>query len=85
VPAAGQLVDEFCDRVSDLGVPISEEGIKLCEKLDEEEDKRTQDMLHMHIYNDWNGWGMSECLENFVCRTWLDWNVNEEADFLPNS
>lgn len=60
-------MDEFCDRVSDLGIPVSEEGAKLTQNLDNEVEKRDQDRLDMHIYTDWNGWGMSECFENYVC------------------
>jgi hypothetical protein len=66
MPKPGQLMDEFCYRVSDLGFPVSEEGMKLCEKLDKEQEKRDQDRRGMFIYNDWNGWGISEAMENFV-------------------
>lgn len=66
MPEDGQLIDEFCTRVSDLGIPVTEDGMKLCEKLDTEYRKRDQDEHAMHIYNDWNGWGMSELLENYV-------------------
>ncbi|CZT49050.1 uncharacterized protein RSE6_09832 [Rhynchosporium secalis] len=66
MPQDGQLIDEFCYRVSDLGIPLSEEGTKQVQKLDKEYAKRDQDAADMHIYNDWNGWGMSELLENFL-------------------
>ncbi|KAH6716795.1 hypothetical protein BKA61DRAFT_600429 [Leptodontidium sp. MPI-SDFR-AT-0119] len=66
MPEDGQLIDEFCTRVSDLGIPVTEDGMKLCEKLDTEYRKRDQDEHAMHIYNDWNGWGMSELLENYL-------------------
>jgi hypothetical protein len=69
MPKKGELVDNWCDRVSDLGIPVSEEGADLLQKLDNEVEKRNQDRLDMHIYNDWNGGGMSECFENYVCRT----------------
>jgi hypothetical protein len=71
MPKEGQLLDEFCLRVSDLGFPVSEDGMELCQKLDKEQVKRDQDQLGMFIYNDWNGWGISEALENFVCCTML--------------
>jgi hypothetical protein len=66
LPKENQLLDEFCDRVSDLGFPLSEEGGELLENLDKEVEKRDQDRFDMHIYNDWNGWGISEVLENYV-------------------
>ncbi|KAH7314176.1 hypothetical protein BKA65DRAFT_516287 [Rhexocercosporidium sp. MPI-PUGE-AT-0058] len=66
MPEDGQLIDEFCTRVSDLGIPVSEDGMSLCEKLDREYRKRDQDAHDMHIYNDWNGWAMSELLENYL-------------------
>ena len=66
LPKENQLLDEFCDRVSDLGFPLSEEGSELLENLDKEVEKRDQDGFDMHIYNDWNGWGISEVLENYV-------------------
>lgn len=52
MPKAGQPIDEFCNRVSDLGFPVSEDAMKLCQKLDKEYEKRDQDLLRMHIYND---------------------------------
>jgi hypothetical protein len=66
MPKNGELIDEFCDRVSDLGIPVSEDGMKVCEKLDDEYEKRDQDARDMHIFNDWNGWGMSEVMENLL-------------------
>ncbi|KAH8586500.1 hypothetical protein B0O99DRAFT_644372 [Bisporella sp. PMI_857] len=66
MPKEGELLDNRCDRVSDLGIPVSEEGMVLLEELDNEVEKRDQDRLNMHIANDWNGWGMSECFENYV-------------------
>ena len=49
-----------------MGFPLSEEGGALLENLDKEVEKRDQDGFDMHIYNDWNGWGISEVLENYV-------------------
>jgi hypothetical protein len=60
-----------------LGIPLSEEGAELLEMLDKEVEKRDQDRFDMHIYNDWNGWGISEVLENYVrivmpARKWVE-------------
>ena len=68
MPKEGELVDDYCTRVSDLGTPVSEDGMKVCERLDTEINKRDQDQRHMHIYNDWNGWAMSEVMSNLVCK-----------------
>jgi hypothetical protein len=68
VPKEGELIDEYCTRVSDLGIPVSEDGMKVCEKLDTELSKRDQNERHMHIYEDWNGWAMSEVMSNLVCK-----------------
>ncbi len=66
MPKDGELMDEYCNRVSDLGIPVSEGGAELLEKLDKEVEKRDQDSRGLFIYNDWNGWGMSEVMENLV-------------------
>ena len=66
MPKPGELMDEYCYRVSDLGIPVSEEGMHVCEKLDKEYSKRDQDERDMFIYNDWNGWAMSEVMENLL-------------------
>jgi len=66
MPKEGQLIDEFCYRVSDLGTPVTEGGMNQCEKLVKEYGKRDQDRHDMHIDNDCNGWGMCELLENYV-------------------
>jgi len=90
MPKEGQLLDEFCYRVSDLGFPVTEEGMELCQKLDKEQEKRDQDRLGMFIYNDWNGWGISEAMENFV-RCTVFWNQGYSLEritltsFLSNS
>lgn len=66
MPKMGELLDEYCYRVSDLGIPVSEDGMKVCEKLDKEEEKRNQDGRNLHLYQDWNGWGMNEVMENLA-------------------
>jgi hypothetical protein len=66
MPAVGVLIEDFCDRVSDLGLPVSEDGMKMCEHIDKEMNKRDQEEKMMHICNDWNGWGMGEVMENLV-------------------
>jgi len=67
MPAQGELMDEYCYRTSDLGFPVSEDGVKICEHIDDEMEKRDQNSRDMYIYNDWNGWGMREVWENLVC------------------
>ncbi|KAE9382072.1 hypothetical protein N431DRAFT_322180 [Stipitochalara longipes BDJ] len=66
LPKKGELIDAWCDRVSDMGIPVSEEGAELLQTLDKEVEKRNQDRLGMYIYNDWNGWGMSEVFSNYL-------------------
>jgi hypothetical protein len=66
MPKEGETLDKWCDRVSDLGIPVSNYGMELCEKLVKECEKRNQDMEGIYIYNDWNGWGMSEVMENHL-------------------
>ncbi len=66
MPKEDQLIDEYCYRVSDLGLPVSDDGMEICQKLDREYEKRDQEGQGMYICNDWNGWGMSEVLENYV-------------------
>jgi len=56
----------FCGRVSDLGLPVSEDGMKIYEHLEKEMHKRDQESQMMYICNDWNGWGMGEVMENLV-------------------
>jgi len=90
LPKDGQRLDEFGHRVSDPGFPVSEDAMELCQKLDREQEKRDQDRLGMFIYNDWNGWGLSEVLGNFVrctapcSKTWRcecrSWDGRENAD-----
>jgi hypothetical protein len=66
MPKKGQKIDKFCLRVSDLGLPISEDSMKLCMKLDKESAKRDQDAKGLHIFNDWNGYAMQEVMSNLV-------------------
>ncbi|TVY84361.1 hypothetical protein LSUE1_G000887 [Lachnellula suecica] len=66
MPKKGQLIDDFCYRVSDLGIPVSLDGAGILDKIEAEHKKRNQDLRDMFIYNDWNGWAMSEVLENFL-------------------
>ena len=77
MPKHGELMDEYCYRVSDLGIPVSEDGMKVCEKLDKEYEKRDQDIRGMCIYNDWNGWGMGEVMENLVSVAGRRWGREE--------
>jgi hypothetical protein len=62
----GELGRDFRYRVSDLGFPVSEEAMNMWMKLNQEQDKRDQDRRYIHIFDDWNGNGISELLDNFV-------------------
>jgi len=66
MPKTGELIDEYCHRVSDLGFPISKDGLEILENLEKERVKRDQDMKGLYIYNDWNGWSITEIMENLV-------------------
>ena len=44
MPKEGELLNPWCERVSDMGFPVSEDGMKTCEKLDSEMNKRDQDV-----------------------------------------
>lgn len=66
MPKNGELIDAWCNRVSDLGIPVSEDGAKILEMLDKEVEKRDSNVHDVILYNDWNGWGVSEVMENLV-------------------
>ncbi|KAF7910073.1 uncharacterized protein EAE98_012216 [Botrytis deweyae] len=67
LPNPGEtLGEEWCSRVSDMGFPLSQDGVELAQKLDKERDKRNQDHYDTHIYNDFNGYGSSEAIQNFL-------------------
>ncbi|TGO13169.1 hypothetical protein BTUL_0075g00140 [Botrytis tulipae] len=67
LPNPGEtLSEEWCSRVSDIGFPLSQDGVELAQKLDKERDKRNQDHYDVHIYNDFNGYGSSEAVQNFL-------------------
>jgi hypothetical protein len=59
--------EEWTHRVSDFGYPLSRDGLKILDKLQNEQEKRDQDLHGMFIYTDWNGWGYNELLTNMVC------------------
>ena len=59
-------MEGWIDRVSDLGFPVSEEGMKILDKLEKEVEKRDQDLRAMFIWNDWTGWGIAEVMENLL-------------------
>lgn len=46
---------------------ISKKGIELAQEWTLQQQKRCQDNYDMHIFNDWNGYGISEVIENIVC------------------
>lgn len=47
----------------------------MLDKLDEEQKEKDQDVRGMHVYNQWNGCGYSECLENLVSRLLVEEGV----------
>jgi len=61
------LTQAMIKKVSNMGYPISIDGIEKFEWMIQEQEKREQDMHHMYIYNDFSGYGCSEMIENFVC------------------
>ena len=71
MPKEGELLNNWCDRVSDMGIPVSEEGRTILERLEKEEEKRNADVNDVILWTDWNGWGMSEVMENLVRGTRL--------------
>ncbi|CAG8950185.1 hypothetical protein HYFRA_00008422 [Hymenoscyphus fraxineus] len=66
MPADGEKIDTWVDRVSDLGIPVSEAGGAILEKLSDGAEKRDQDARNMYIYEDWNGWGVSEIMSKML-------------------
>ncbi|CAG8972040.1 hypothetical protein HYALB_00004904 [Hymenoscyphus albidus] len=64
MPGVGEKFDKWVDRVSDLGIPVTEDGGAILEKLSDEAEKRDQDARDMYLYEDWNGWGVSEIMSN---------------------
>ncbi len=66
MPEPGAYIDPFIDRVSDLGIPLSDPGATLSEELDSETEKRNQDLKDLHIVSDWNGYGVSEVMCNMM-------------------
>jgi hypothetical protein len=66
MPKEGEMMDSWIDRVSDVGLPVSEVGMGICKKLSKECEKRDQNAKGIYIYNDWNGWGMSEVIANHL-------------------
>ena len=45
---------------------ISKKGIELVIEWTQQQEKRCQDNYNMHIFNHWNGYGISEVIENIV-------------------
>ncbi|KAF8858321.1 hypothetical protein BDZ45DRAFT_674106 [Acephala macrosclerotiorum] len=64
MPKKGELVDDYCSRVSDLGIPISGDGAEMLEKFTKEVENRDQDIQDAIMYTDWNGWGIMEAMDN---------------------
>ncbi|KUJ09407.1 uncharacterized protein LY89DRAFT_657758 [Mollisia scopiformis] len=66
MPADGELMEPYYDRVSDLGIPVTELGGDKLDKFVDECENRNQDIEGLYIYNDWSGWGVSEVMENML-------------------
>ncbi len=52
--------------VTEKSFPITKAGIEKFFEINEEVDKRAQDINGMYIYNDFSGYGIIEVLENTV-------------------
>ena len=61
-----KLTDEMIKKVSDMGYPISEEGLQKLLWLDQEQENRDPDAHDMYIYNDFSGYGTTEVFANMV-------------------
>ncbi len=66
MPKDGEVIAPWADRVSDLGIPVTEVGMEMCRKLSDECEKRDQNAKDLYIYNDWNGQGMSKVMSNYL-------------------
>jgi hypothetical protein len=61
-----KLTNEMIKQVSDLGYPISEDGLQKLLWLDQEQENRDPDAHNMYIYNDFAGYGITEIFANMV-------------------
>jgi hypothetical protein len=61
-----KLTDEMIKQVSDLGYPISEDGLQKLLWPDQEQENRDPDAHNMYIYNDFAGYGITEIFANMV-------------------
>jgi hypothetical protein len=52
--------------VTDKGYPVSKAGMEKFIEINQEIEKRDQDMQGMYIYNDFSGYGVTEVMENMV-------------------
>jgi len=66
MPKDGELIAPWANRVSDLGIPITEVVIEMCRKLSDECEKRDQNAKDLHTHNDRNGRGISEVMLNYL-------------------
>ncbi|KAF7947921.1 hypothetical protein EAE96_008992 [Botrytis aclada] len=67
LPEPGEeLGEKWCTRVSDIGFPISEDGMKLAQSFDGEQDKRHPNSGAAYVFNDFTGYEFSEAIENFL-------------------
>lgn len=53
-------------EVTEKGFPITKDGRDVFKHMLREQDNRDQDLHGVYLYNDWNGWGATEVLENAV-------------------
>jgi hypothetical protein len=55
--------------VTDEGFPVSKAGMEKFIEINQEVNKRDQDLHGMYIYNDFSGYGVTEVMENLVCQS----------------
>jgi hypothetical protein len=60
------LTEDMIKRVSNMGYPVTTDGIQKFEWMINEQEKRDQDYYDMYICNDFSGYGCTEMLENMV-------------------
>lgn len=53
-------------EVTDKGYPITKDGLEKFRHMVQEQENRDADIQGVRCYNDWNGWGATEVLENML-------------------
>lgn len=61
--------------VTDEGLPVSRAGMEKFIEINQEIDKRNQDVHGLYIYNDFSGYGVTEVMENLVCQSAFIWPI----------